>query len=979
MIVVAVVPAKDAADRIGATVRATASIPGVTRVLVVDDGSVDDTVGEARRAGAEVLVLPANRGKGGALAAGIAATPDADAFVLLDADLADTAAAAAPLLGPVLDGEADLTIGILPGAGGRGGFGLVRDLARAGIRRAAAIDVAAPLSGQRVVRADLLRQLDLAPRFGVEVGMTIDAVRAGGRVREIEVPLDHAHTGRSIAGFRHRGRQGLDVLGALWPRLTTRRARLGGIGVATVLVVIAMFWSGSQWEPTTAPLGATPDRVVVVGFGPLDFADLDRGFTPTLDQLRDAGASGAMTVRTVARRPSLAEGYLSLGGGARLRAFADADQAVPADQQLEAGTAAEILEAQTGRPATGEIAVIGAPRTVAANRGAEVSSSPGTLAETLAAAGLRSAVVGVSDRQGTLVSAGRDSRPAALAAMDRGLTVATGSIDPGELLVDDPDAPFGVRADRTAVLDAVDAALDDAALVIVDPGDLARAEGAGSTSLAIPAGVARARALADTDALLGELLGRVPPDTLVYVVSVAPPGGTFRLTPVFAVGPGVPAGGWITSPSTKRTGLVALTDLAPTVMAALGAPELGSTPGNPLRYEDGPVDVSRLERFDRETNVRERTYYPQALGFIVVQALLYGIVALAVARRDGRGHPATLLRALVLGVAAYPLATFVVKGIPAATTGPVWVPAALAVGGAALLGAVCARQRRHPLAGLATVLALTVAVIVVDAATGTWLHVSSWLGYSLHSAGRFYGIPNTTFAVLGSATLILAANLVHTSRRRDEALAAVAALFVVVVLADGAPTLGGDVGGIITFVPVFGLTWYALAGRRIRGRTILVAGAATIAVVLVAAGVDLLRPEASRTHLGRFAADLLDDGVGPFIDTFWRKQSANLRILRVSIWTWMLPITAAFTLYLLVWGRLGTTLLPAGSARRVGAVSVTSAALLGFVANDSGPIVIALFFTFLLPQLALLALTTRPGRPVLLGPVPAPPVGGPRS
>ena len=36
-------------------------------------------------------------------------------------------------------------------------------------------------------------------------------------------------------------------------------------------------------------------------------------------------------------------------------------------------------------------------------------------------------------------------------------------------------------------------------------------------------------------------------------------------------------------------------------------------------------------------------------------------------------------------------------------------------------------------------------VIGIDCVTGTWLHVNSWLGYSLHSAGRFYGVPNTTF------------------------------------------------------------------------------------------------------------------------------------------------------------------------------------------------------------------------------------------
>jgi hypothetical protein len=51
-----------------------------------------------------------------------------------------------------------------------------------------------------------------APRFGMEIGMTIDAVRAGFRVTEVELPLAHRATGRTLSGFLHRGRQLLDFL-----------------------------------------------------------------------------------------------------------------------------------------------------------------------------------------------------------------------------------------------------------------------------------------------------------------------------------------------------------------------------------------------------------------------------------------------------------------------------------------------------------------------------------------------------------------------------------------------------------------------------------------------------------------------------------------------------------------------------------------------------------------------------------------------
>jgi glycosyltransferase involved in cell wall biosynthesis len=218
--VVALVPALERADSVGATVRALRAVESVDRILVVDDGSTDPTTQVAGAAGAEVLRLPANRGKGGAVAAGVEACPHADVFLLIDADIGDSAGVAQLLLDPVLHDRADLVVGVLPGAGRAGGFGMVQRLAAAGVRRACGVEMRAPLSGQRAVRAEYLRGLGSAERFGLEVAMTVDAVRAGARLREVEVPMTHRHTGRNLRGFVHRGLQGADVVAALWPRLT---------------------------------------------------------------------------------------------------------------------------------------------------------------------------------------------------------------------------------------------------------------------------------------------------------------------------------------------------------------------------------------------------------------------------------------------------------------------------------------------------------------------------------------------------------------------------------------------------------------------------------------------------------------------------------------------------------------------------------------------------------------------------------------
>lgn len=221
-----VIPAYREAERIGETV--TAVRAALARggwegeVLVVDDGSPDDTAAAAERAGARVLRQPRNRGKGTALTAGLAAARG-DLLLLLDADLGRSAAAALPLLQPVAAGGADMSIAVLQPSAGEavprgGGFGLVMGLAHWGVRRAGGT-LRAPLSGQRALtRAAWERIGRLDPGFAVEMGLNLDALRLGLRVVEVPLPLSHRVTGRDWAGFRHRGRQFLAVLGALLRR-----------------------------------------------------------------------------------------------------------------------------------------------------------------------------------------------------------------------------------------------------------------------------------------------------------------------------------------------------------------------------------------------------------------------------------------------------------------------------------------------------------------------------------------------------------------------------------------------------------------------------------------------------------------------------------------------------------------------------------------------------------------------------------------
>jgi glycosyltransferase involved in cell wall biosynthesis len=143
--VAVVIPAKDEAERIASTVRSARAIPHVDLVLVVDDGSDDDTSNVARGAGAVVVRHSHNRGKAAAMETGAAvvAMRDADGrpprlLLFIDGDLGDTAVNTAPLVRPVLESVADVAIALLPkqaGAGGRDDRGDRPRLARDPVTR----------------------------------------------------------------------------------------------------------------------------------------------------------------------------------------------------------------------------------------------------------------------------------------------------------------------------------------------------------------------------------------------------------------------------------------------------------------------------------------------------------------------------------------------------------------------------------------------------------------------------------------------------------------------------------------------------------------------------------------------------------------------------------------------------------------------------------------------------------------------------
>lgn len=914
---------------VAATVDALIGTGRVDEVVVVDDGSSDDTSTRAVDAGASVLRFEHNRGKGAAIAAGVTARPHADRYLFVDADLAATAGEAVALLDPLDDDAADLAIAVFPSAGTKAGFGLIKRWSRRLIGALSGYEAVEPLSGQRAICGDLARSLAFAPRFGLEVAMTIDAARAGARIVEMELPLDHAHSGRSIAGAVHRIRQGRDIARAVVPRIGQPKWRIAAMIAATVVAVASVVAFGGRHPITTTAMGDDGRPVVVFLVAHSEVGDIRSDAYPHIRRLvRSRGATLANRIPVIPIDvPSAAA---TLGAGAPVVMARPSDVTASEENQGLAGGAAE------GRPFEQTPVGIGtdpaAPKVVTALVKADTTRSygvPGRLGAALRKVGV--AYVGAI--------AGGDGKdaPGALMIADR-----SGRFDrayPGKL-----PARIGTGAD-TAIAErssAISAALGDHRVVMVDTGvptdSIARRPAVALAAAGVTAEEEKGRVekvrsdgLRIVDNLIGEVVS-AHPDARVMVLAVAPTHG-WRLGYVGMTG----APGSLTSQSTRRVGETTMGDVTDTIIASVGrSAHVGV--GHAMTVRPGDNAGAIIDDVSLRAEYRESVYVPLIVAFIALQAVVY-MSALVLLRRKGppgslRQRMFQMVWVVAIGSLCFLVGSFLYRLAPRSLQTPV-VAAIGMVTLSAVLTWLCLRARYLPLSPLVWVCGLAVVVLSVDAASSGLLQHISLLGYSPVTAARFYGMGNMGYAIFGGCTIVVATALMDSAPSTWEGLVRAGCLFLWVTVVDVAPHAGADFGGAITLVPVFAVLLVAWLPIRWNARK--VAWTAALAVGATAAAAGLAVVTGRSTHV----ASLLSGGTS-VSEIVRRKLATNLRVMRVTTWSWMVPIVMAFIL-----GTLGT----GGGWRRwfnghriwgIGFVALFAFGLLGGALNDSGIVIPAL-------------------------------------
>lgn len=766
---------------------------------------------------------------------------------------------------------------------------------------------------------------------------------------------------------------------------------------ATVVVLASGGGAAGQGRETPekavitddAPLGRV-ERVLVYSVPTLAWKDLERVDAPNLERFLEESVVGNLSVRSVTRRTSAADGYATLNAGTRTEGTEQAslafvagltrgstdgdpsgvpsevfepeppgDDAEPgpvlvpspdepdptdpaalapeAGERFDGSPAAEEFARRTGvQPQVGEVFNFGLVSMRAVNAKLLFGAEVGALGEALREAGVDRAVIANGDH-----GEGSDQvdyrREASVGLMDRNGLVAHGRVG-RTLLRNDASAPFGIRYDNDEVAAAFGDFWGPDSVVLVEASDMVRHEDSVPLMLRSQQERQRDAAIARSDDLFGALLEQVDPERDAVVV-LAPYAADESSAPtvVGVHAPGVEPG-LLSSGTTRRAGFVQTVDIGPSILSLVGVEPPSSMEGTVMeRAGSGgshPDRVSFLVDSVAGAKFRDRLLGPATVVFVLAQLLLWVVAIWALSRSRRRLGLAAELG--TLAVLVYLPVTFLAGAFAFHELGQLaWWCFVVGVS-VALAGVIQALTHRYLVDPLLSALAVIVGVLSIDVVLGGSLQFNTVFGYTPTVAGRFDGIGNPAFSMLAAAGIIGAALIAHRLPGRRGVWTAIALLGWCVVL-DGAPFLGADVGGALTLVPAAGVTAWMLLGWRVRLRTVAVGAVVTVGLVLAFGAVDLTRPAARQTHLGRLLTDIGDNGFGAFETVVLRKLNANLSVLMSSVWILMLPLVFAFIAFVVWWApwRLRTIgeRIP---EERAAVAGLITAMLLGFVLNDSG-------------------------------------------
>ncbi|HHW56311.1 MAG TPA: hypothetical protein GXX15_01320 [Clostridia bacterium] len=610
--------------------------------------------------------------------------------------------------------------------------------------------------------------------------------------------------------------------------------------------------------------------------------DIDKHNLPNIKKLLDIGSLALMNTKTAGSYSEPAA-YLTIGTGTRASTGEMGGLCFNKNEVYGYTSAEKLYHLYTGKePKEGNIVNLGIQDLINQASSLNYTVTPGLLGQLLKENGINVYVLGNSDIK---TSSGiYYNRYAPLIGMDKN-GIAQGDVSE-DLLVRDENSPYMIKADYEKIYNKFLEYSKNGGFIIIDPGDILRADVFSKYTSPSLSNSYKEKALQESDKLIEKILSNLDlSKDLLILVTPYPSNQDIQnsnlITPVIVAGPSF-SKGFATSNTTKRGGIIANLDIAPTILTYFNIEPPVEMLGHPIKSIPSNNALSYLIKADEMIvsvhNVRPVILKTYVLFLIIVLILYVGLLFL---KKDHLRY----LTPVILGVMTIPL-TFLV--LPLLGPLSVYLNALAIITITLLIVAIIMLLVKNDLDRLMVISLITAIAIIIDLLLNSPLMKNSILGYDVISGARYYGIGNEYMGVLIGSSIVGISLLIEKYKKNILKIFGLV-FFALVFLLMFLPQFGAKVGGLITGFMAFGTTVLMFFGVKMDKKNFLLLFFFMLVLLFLMFIVSMFLN--TTTHMAQTAIIVKNEGINSLLQIFVRKLQMEFKLIRYTIWSWVLIIS----------------------------------------------------------------------------------------
>lgn len=724
------------------------------------------------------------------------------------------------------------------------------------------------------------------------------------------------------------------------------------VGILVFFAILGFGTNTFAFEAQPALESANSSRVVIISMPRISWDRLEVADTPHIDNLISKGSVANLSIRVPGSEKTVEKGYATISAGSRNFAVSSTYSTFfHPNEEVIGNSAGDTFRDERQMPSNNYDGVsLGFELTAKSKPNVLSSSRVGSLAQMLSKDNRTIAVFGNADY------CSNDewrcfNRAVGYVGVDEQGVITHGDVS-RDLLNKNGNIDFDTLTKKTI------RSLSKNDVTVSECSDLERIDFSATRMTQSELDIQLKKAIHECDSFIGKVAQELDlSNDRIFVISPMSQRSIEELTIFIAAGKEIPKG-FSASGITRREGIVALADIAPSILAFYGIEPPENMVDTSIGYQrdDSSFEarISELKRINAGALARDGAFNSVSIVFILLVCVA-GALSI-VCYKTKRYKPIAKYLALLSMV--MPTVSFLLLPMM------LWLETSrLIVMAFVLFSAIfsaiafVAGQRWGYKTVILVIVAFNIIMQCLDILFGGYFQLNSLFGYSAIVAGRFAGYGNLTFSIISISAVVFVAVVKQIALEKggnQKRINIFLSLFLIAILIFiGIPYLGSDVGGVLAMTPTICIAVLMLYEKRINVKSLLYACATTFVAISIFSIFDLSRPTSQRTHLGRFVYVLINGDAGAVIE---RKIISNVTIFTNAMVACIIIIATLFLLFLFMYPERfiaeRKTRYPVFAFIAYPGIVV---ATLGMFLNDSGVAIPGMMLAIAFPALALLA------------------------